>query len=111
MRCPRCKRAIDFEATSHEACGWNVRPEAARIDVVACSFDGCTTPARYNVQRPQGRANVCHAHYLRLAQMDAQASRSARKGGQPEAGAGGPLRSRLVGQFPRDLPIDDMPDE
>lgn len=68
MKCPRCSRAIAFEATSHD-CGW--RAGAPGRAALPCAFDGCATPAKYNVQRREGRCDVCQEHYMRLAQEDA----------------------------------------
>ena len=70
MKCPRCRREIALEATSHSACGWSVRSDTERA---RCAFDGCPETALYSVARPQGRARLCHRHYMQLAQDDARA--------------------------------------
>lgn len=64
--CPRCRRVIAYGATSH-SCGWR----ASEQTVLPCAFEGCTYPAWLNVQRPEGRANVCKTHYETLASQDA----------------------------------------
>lgn len=103
MKCPKCGKAIAFEATSHDSCGWTVHAGGAAGNQVQCSFEGCNTPARYNVERPEGRADVCHEHYLRLAQLDA-ARYCAEHGIQTREQAQAWLRRLPPGRFSTAVP-------
>jgi hypothetical protein len=38
---------------------------------VACAYAGCKDDANMRVKRPTGWANVCYAHYVHVAQVQA----------------------------------------
>lgn len=66
MECPNCRKFLPAGSTSHQMCGWNVRPD--RPVAAACGFNGCQQQAiiRHHA------ANLCLDHYLALHQVKAK---------------------------------------
>lgn len=73
MACPKCAKAIPFEATTHEACGWGITPIKGLLSrpSVPCAHDGCPDPAILSRRLPTGWANLCKKHDLFHAQQEA----------------------------------------
>lgn len=68
ISCPKCRRKIPFDATTHSACGWNVTDTAHKTP---CAHTDCTEPAILSRRLPTGWANLCKRHDLLHTQLEA----------------------------------------
>ena len=66
--CPKCSRAIPFEATTHKACGWNAD---SSVQKKPCAHTDCTEPAILSRKLSTGWANLCKKHDLFHVQLEA----------------------------------------
>lgn len=71
MKCPKCSKAIRFEATNHPACGWNVANADSNAHKTPCAHTDCTEPAILSRKLSTGWANLCKRHDIFHAQLEA----------------------------------------